>query len=119
MSRRDAERLGDILAAVDAITAHLQRGEITDGLIFDAVRVRLIEVGEAVAALAPELIAQEPTIAWVDIKGMRNHLAHRYFDTAHAVVADTVAGDLPPLVAATQRLLSGLRTHQDANTEQP
>jgi hypothetical protein len=29
LSRRDTERLGDILAAADAFTAHLQRGEIT------------------------------------------------------------------------------------------
>jgi uncharacterized protein with HEPN domain len=36
---------------------------------------------------------------------MRNHLAHRYFDTAHAIVAATVEHDLPPLVAAVRRLL--------------
>jgi hypothetical protein len=35
--------LRDILAAAEAISAHLQRGAITDGLVFDAVRVRLIE----------------------------------------------------------------------------
>jgi uncharacterized protein with HEPN domain len=118
VSRRDAERLGDILAAADAIVAHLRRGEITDGLIFDAVRVRLIEIGEAVAVLDPELTAREPTIAWVDIKAMRNHLAHRYFDTAHAIVADTVATDLPPLVEATRRLLAGL-SEKAGGAEQP
>jgi uncharacterized protein with HEPN domain len=84
VSRRDAERLGDVLAVAETITAHLQRGEITDGLIFDAVRVQLIEIGGAVVALDPELIAHEPDIAWADIKGMRNHLAHRNFDTADA-----------------------------------
>jgi uncharacterized protein with HEPN domain len=119
LSRRDAERLGDILAAADAITAHLQRGEITDGLVFDAVRVRLIEIGEAVAALEPELISTEPEIAWADIKAMRNHLAHRYFDTAHAIVADTVTTDLPPLVEATRRLLAGLTTQPDGGAEDP
>jgi len=55
VSRRNAERLEDILAAAEAITAHLKRGDITDGLVFDAVRVRLIEIGEAVAALDPAL----------------------------------------------------------------
>jgi hypothetical protein len=43
--------LADILAAADAIEAHLKRGGIEDGLVFDAVRVRLIEVGEAVKAI--------------------------------------------------------------------
>ncbi len=37
---------------------------------------------------------------------MRNHLAHRYFDTAHAIVADTVTTDLPPLINAARRLLT-------------
>jgi uncharacterized protein with HEPN domain len=96
VSRRDVERLQDILAAVDAIAAHLRRGEIADGLVFDAVRVRLIEIGEAVGTLTPEVTAQEPEIPWGDIKAMRNHLAHRYFDTAHAIVADTVATDAQP-----------------------
>jgi uncharacterized protein with HEPN domain len=38
------------------------------------------------------------------LKAMRNHLAHRYFDTAHAIVAATVKSDLPPLIEAVRRL---------------
>lgn len=62
-------------------------------------------IGEAVRAISPELLEREPEIPWVDVAGMRNHLAHRYFDTAHAIVAATVENDLPPLVAAVRRLL--------------
>ena len=36
---------------------------------------------------------------------MRDQLAHRYFDTAHSIVTATVDDDLPPLLAAVQRLL--------------
>jgi uncharacterized protein with HEPN domain len=75
-------------------------------LVFDAVRVRLIEIGEAVKAIDPNLLAREPSIQWVDVAGMRNHLAHRYFDTARAIVQATVDADLPPLVAAVERLLN-------------
>lgn len=46
MSRCDDQRLADILAAGAAIADHITRGEFDDGLIFDAVRVRLIEIGE-------------------------------------------------------------------------
>lgn len=105
MSRRDDQRLEDILAAVAAISDHLGRGVLDDGLVFDAVRVRLIEIGEAVRAISPEVLEREPDIPWVDVAGMRNHLAHRYFDTAHAIVRATIEQDLPPLVAAVQRLL--------------
>lgn len=34
-----------------ALDAHVRRGDLTDGLVFDAVRVRLIEIGEAVKQL--------------------------------------------------------------------
>jgi hypothetical protein len=47
------------------------------------------------------------------MKAMGNHLAHRYFDTAHAIVADTVAVDLPPLVEATNRLFDSLTPQPD------
>lgn len=104
MSRHDGQRLADILAAAEAIESHLRRGGLDDGLVFDAVRVRLIEIGEAVRAIDPAVLDGEPDIPWVDVAGMRNHLAHRYFDTAHSIVAATVAEDLPPLVAAAKRL---------------
>lgn len=103
--RDDAQRLADVVAAADAIAAHLQRGDLADGLVFDAVRVRLIEIGEAVKSIDPTVLASEPDVPWQDIAGMRNHLAHRYFDTDHAIVAATVDHDLPPLLAAVRRLL--------------
>lgn len=104
MTRRDGERLADILDAASAISAHLERGGLEDGLVFDAVRVRLIEIGEAVEAISPELLAGEPDIPWQDIAGMRDYLAHHYFDSLQSIVAATVSNDLPPLVAAVERL---------------
>ena len=104
MSRRDEDRLQDLLDAIDAITRHLARGNLSDGLIFDAVRVRLIEIGEAIKAITPELLAAEPSHPWADIARMRDRLAHRYFDTTHSQVAGAVAHDLEPLRAAVLRL---------------
>jgi uncharacterized protein with HEPN domain len=113
--RDDGQRLDDVLAAAEAIAAHLRRGALDDGLVFDAVRVRLIEIGEAVKAIDPRLLAAEPSVPWQDIAGMRDHLAHRYFDTDHALVAATVEHDLPPLVDAIHRLRAsrGSRTLDD------
>lgn len=93
MSRRDDQRLADIVAAARVIADHLLV-DLDDGLVFDAVRVRLIEIGEAVKTIDPDLLAREPAIPWVDVAGMRNHLAHRYFDTAHAIVQATIDQDL-------------------------
>jgi uncharacterized protein with HEPN domain len=104
VSRGDGQRLDDVLAAAAAIRSHTERGTLADGLVFDAVRVRLIEIGEAVKDIAPVLLAQEPAIPWRDVSRMRDHLAHRYFDTDHAIVEATIENDLPPLVAAVERL---------------
>jgi uncharacterized protein with HEPN domain len=91
-------------AALDAIDDHLTRGELSDGLVYDAVPVRLIEIGEAVKGLSAELLATEPDLPWAQIPGMRDRLAHRYFDTSHAIVQATVDHDLPVLAAAVERL---------------
>lgn len=109
MKRYDGQRLTDIRAAITAIKAHLARGSLADGLIFDAVRIRLLEIGEAVKALSPSLLATEPNIPWKNIAAMRDQLAHRYFDTEHAIVAGTVTHDLEPLLAAVERLAGRLR----------
>jgi uncharacterized protein with HEPN domain len=104
VSRRDPERLQDILDAIEAINSHVARGDLSDGLIFDAVRVRLIEIGEAIKAISPELLDTEPGHPWSDIARMRDRLAHRYFDTTHSLVAAVVERDLEPLKAAVGRL---------------
>lgn len=105
MSRHDAERLADIVDAIAAIQRHLDRGDLDDGLVYDAVRARLIEIGEAVKGISPDILAGEPHIPWVDVAGMRDRLAHHYFDLSHAIVRATVDDDLPSLHAAVQRLL--------------
>jgi hypothetical protein len=44
MTYRERHRLADIQAAIDAIRSHLRRGDLSDGLVFDAVRIRLLEI---------------------------------------------------------------------------
>ena len=108
MSRSDRHRLLDVLEAGGAIAEHLQRGPLSDGLVFDAVRVRLIEIGEAAKDVSRDLLAQKPSIPWRQVAAMRDQLAHRYFDTSHAIVAQTVGADLVELLAATGSLLAVL-----------
>lgn len=104
MTRRDQQRLADIVAALDAIVSHLSRGGLDDPLVFDAVRVRLIEIGEAVKSLPDNLLSTEPDIPWDQIARLRDRLAHRYFDTSHQILAATVDNDLPILRAAVDRM---------------
>ena len=105
MSRHDDARLADIAEAVAAIREHLTRGDLYDGLVYDAVRVRLIEIGEAIKGIDPDLLDGAPGVPWKEIARMRDHLAHRYFDTDQAIVQDVVDNDLDPLTDAVQSLI--------------
>ena len=67
---RAQQRLSDITAAIAAIRAHVERGDISDGLVFDAVRIRLLEIGEAVKSLPDEVTRAEPEIPWTHIARM-------------------------------------------------
>ena len=107
MSRADTQWLNDVLNAITAIERHLERGELSDPLVFDAVRVRLIEIGEAVSHVDQRLLRQEPKIDWRAIKDMRNHLAHNYFGTDELIVAEVINHGLEALAMAVDRILSG------------
>ena len=102
--REHLARLADVREAIAAIRAHVSRGELDDMLVFDAVRMRLVEIGEAVGALPDEVLSAEPAIPWREIVAMRHKLAHHYYDSALGIVAATVADDLPVLEAAIVRI---------------
>lgn len=104
MKRYDGQRPDDVDTAGTAIRSHLARGDLSDGLVFDAVRIRPLEIGEAVKAISLALLTTEPGIPWKNIAAMRDQLAHRFFDTEHGSVQGTVNDDLEPLLAAVHRL---------------
>ena len=73
-----------------------------------AVILNLIVLGEAATKLMdrhPETAAAHPEIAWRSMRGMRNRIAHGYYDIDLEVVWETVANALPELT----RLLTGTK----------
>lgn len=104
MSRSDADLLEDIATAISAIHSHLRHGPISIEIVMDAVAMRLLEIGEAVKALSPQITSTEPTIKWREIAAMRDFLAHHYFATNPEVVQAVIDKDLQPLAEAVQRM---------------
>lgn len=104
--RSTTGRLRDVLDAISVIREHLKRGSLDDGLVFDAVRMRFVEIGEVVNALPEDLLSQEEGSPWSEIVGMRHKLAHHYFDTLPEIIASTVEVDLPELEVAIHRLIA-------------
>jgi uncharacterized protein with HEPN domain len=65
-----------------------------------AVVMSLIVLGEAATKVMdqfPEFAASHAEIPWRNMRGMRNRIAHGYFDINLEVVWDTVKSALPPL----------------------
>jgi uncharacterized protein with HEPN domain len=114
VKRSDADRLDDIASAITSIRSHLQHGPISVEIVIDAVAMRLLEIGEAVTAVSPELTATEPDIPWSDIAGMRDFLAHHYFATNPEIIQLTIDRRLAPLAEAVERMQARL-PHHDAD----
>lgn len=47
-----------------------------------------------------ELLTERPEIPWQDVIGIRNHIAHGYFDIDGDIVFDVVKNNLAPLLTA-------------------
>jgi uncharacterized protein with HEPN domain len=80
----------------------------TDKRTQQAVVMSLIVIGEAATKLMdryPEFTAQHADVPWQSMRGMRNRIAHGYFDINLDVVWETVQTALPAL----QELLLPIR----------
>ena len=55
-----------------------------------------------------QLLPLRPEIPWKAVKGMRDHIAHGYFDINTDLVWDVVKNDLPPLRSAIDFFIDNL-----------
>ena len=66
---------------------------------------RLLEiVGESAGKVTSDYRAAPPELPWPEMNGLRNRLAHAYFDVDLDVLLDVVSKDLPPLIARLESL---------------
>lgn len=110
--RSDAERLQDILEAIERIQVRVQVDRLQqDELLQVWVLYHLQIVGEAVRSLSLALTQQYPQIPWSQIVGLRNRVVHEYFDIDLDVVIDIVTNDLPGFQAQIERILQEVDTN--------
>ncbi len=107
--RDPAERLRDILDALQRIDSHAPAGPealASDEMLQVWVVHHLRVIGEAARALPDDVRARAPEIPWSDVVAMRNVLVHEYFIVDVETVWSVLQKDLAPLRAAVQRLLA-------------
>ena len=78
-----------------------------DRLTQQAVVMSLIIIGEAATTVmeaCPGFADAHPGIPWRSMRGMRNRIAHGYFDINLEVVWNTLSDSLPELQQHLQKL---------------
>ena len=85
----------------DFIRGMSQEEFLADKRTQKAVIMNLVIIGEAATKIMdqyPDFPAQHPQIPWRNMRGMRNRIAHGYFDVDLNVVWETVQTALPDLL---------------------
>src|SRR5262249_43647805 len=71
----------------------------------DAALFRIPIIGEAASHLPAEVQTLSPEIPWTQVRNMRNHIIHGYWQIDFRVVTETIAPDLEPIKATAHRLI--------------
>jgi uncharacterized protein with HEPN domain len=104
-----SERISDYLdhierAATDAcdfVDGMSQKDFLEDKRTQQAVIMSLIVIGEASTKAmdkCQDSVSQHSEIPWRNMRGMRNRIAHGYFDIDLDIVWETVQSSLPDLI---------------------
>ncbi|MCR3719432.1 MULTISPECIES: HepT-like ribonuclease domain-containing protein [Prauserella salsuginis group] len=111
MSRTDAERLGDVLTALERCVRFRAHSESDDSTVsdmaLDAILRNLAVAGEAVRALPDEVRTQFTSTSWHSIAGLRNIVIHEYFRIDNKIIFDVVDNHVGRLVDEIRSRLSG------------
>ncbi|MGF1603277.1 MAG: DUF86 domain-containing protein [Thermosynechococcaceae cyanobacterium] len=109
--RDDREKLRDILEAFERIERYIIFGQErfeTDELVQTWFIQHLQIIGEASRSLSTQTRALAPDIPWKQIIGMRNTIAHTYFNIDLEIIWSTAIVGLPVLKPQIQSLLDDL-----------
>lgn len=110
MPRRDDVLLGELLDCAVVVQRYLAHGGplwFEDGLVQDAVLLRLIRIGEIAGSISERVRADHAAVPWGQMRGFRNVALHEYFRLEMARVRQ-VAEDEVPIVF--ERVLDVLRS---------
>lgn len=96
------ERIWQASSEASDMLKNVEKAEFLKSIILQrAVGMSLLMAAESVAQLMkshPEFIEEHPEFEWSSMRGMRNRIAHNYFDIDLEKVWATAKDDLPDLL---------------------
>jgi uncharacterized protein with HEPN domain len=102
-------RVEDILACIQKVKEYTQGMNYeqfcADGKTVDAVIRNLEIIGEAAGYIPLEIQERHSDLAWLEMRGMRNIMAHEYFGVSLSIIWRTIEQDLTPLADGLKKML--------------
>ncbi len=109
---RNIFRLKHILESVEKIlfiTKEVLYKKFEEDWIIQDVVIRNLEIiGEAANHIDEDLREKFPEIQWNEIRGLRNLIAHVYFNIDTLQIWETVQNNIPELKESIQNILKNL-----------
>lgn len=105
-NKADVEEILYAIAHIEEYTQSIYTlNELLENtLVYDAVMMNFIIIGEACKRLPKEFKKANPQIDWKGIAGYRNYIAHEYFGVDAKIAWDSIQAELPRL----KKELSGI-----------
>ena len=113
--------LEDILSAIERVEERTKDIQTIDDflcsssgmVLLDATCMLLIAIGESLKNLDKttegKLLPTYPSIPWKNVKGMRDIIAHHYFDVDAGQILWIVKNEIAPLKTAIQFFINELK----------
>ncbi len=109
MSRNLKLYFEDILNSINKIKRYVENLNyqqfIADEKTFDAVAYNLQIISEAIKNVPPKIRKNYPQLEWRKIAGLRDIIAHSYFNIDEVIIWDIIANKLPNFKNEIEQIL--------------
>ena len=99
----------NLLQSTALITDIYELTKSPDGILrLNGICMSFIIIGEEIKRIDKytnnQLLSNYPSIPWKHVMGMRDRIAHGYFEVDVEVILDTLRNDIPPLLTVIKQM---------------
>ncbi len=99
----------NLLQSTALITDIYELTKSPDGILrLNGICMSFIIIGEEIKRIDKytnnQLLSNYPSIPWKHVMGMRDRIAHGYFEVDVEVIFDTLRNDIPPLLTVIKQM---------------